>query len=155
MPRSDMTGGKRSSKRSGRRRSIWSLQRVRPYCARRSACKVEKSSPGQTIIASASIGPRLVSSLGGGGVDRGLAQKGHLEVLTQPSGELGDRLARFDARLGGAIERAGELVGQQTRAIVVQFTRLDETAFRAHARLQEGSITARASGRRAIMSRPR
>ena len=60
-----MTGGKRSSKRSGRTRNMWSLQRVRPYCARRSACKVVKSSPGQTMIASASIVPRLVSSFGG------------------------------------------------------------------------------------------
>jgi hypothetical protein len=61
-----------------------------------------------------------------------------LEPLARPSGELGDRLARFDSRLVWAIARAGELVGPQTRAIAVQFTRLDETAFRAHVRLQEG-----------------
>ena len=72
------------------------------------------------------------------GVDRGLAQEGHLEALAEPGGESRDRLARFDARLVRAVERARELVRPQTRAVVVQFTRLDETAFRAHVRLQEG-----------------
>jgi hypothetical protein len=71
-------------------------------------------------------------------LDRGLAQKGHLEALAEPSGELGDRLARFDARLMRAIERARKFVRPQTRAVVFQFARLDETAPGAHVRLQEG-----------------
>jgi hypothetical protein len=52
-------------------------------------------------------------------------------------GELGDRLARFDARFVRAIERGSEFVRPQTWAKVFQLARLDETAFGAHVRLQE------------------
>lgn len=41
---------------------------------------------------------------------KGEAQKSHLETVAEPGGELGDRVARFDARLMRAIKRAGESV---------------------------------------------
>jgi hypothetical protein len=50
----------------------------------------------------------------GCGVDRGLAQKGYLEALVEPGGKLGARLARFNARFVGAIERPGEFARSQT-----------------------------------------
>ena len=71
------------------------------------------------------------------GVDRGLTQKGDAEALAEPGGEPRDRVARFDARLMRAIERAGEFVRAQTRPVVGQFARLDEPALGAHLGFKE------------------
>jgi hypothetical protein len=72
-----------------------------------------------------------------GGAHRRLAQEGHAETLGEPGGELRDRVARFDARLVGAVERAREFARPQAHAEAGELARLYETALGPHIRFKE------------------